>query len=178
MDEVFAVGETFEDPTELEFRDLLNFFGKVTVGLGPGMKPLDWSFEPTWEFDESQLSTVKVDITQGIAAKASETNPGRFEVSGIQKDSAADAAGIQLGDLIRGTTAMAVNRPCADADIDEIAIEASTKVQRCLFITDGQTPGRFVEALTSNFEEKGGPGYAVLVIERYDPFGRNADRTI
>jgi hypothetical protein len=179
MEEVFTVGDTdtFEDPTTLEFRDLLNFFGRVTVGLGPGMKPFEKVFEPSWEFDESQLATVKVDISKGLAAKASERVPGRFEVSGLADDSAAKAAGIKVGDLIRATTAMAINRKAA-AQADDNSLEASTRVQRCLFVSDGMQPGQFVEAMMSNFEEKGGPGYAVLLIERYDPFGRNADRTI
>merc|ERR1711972_1232184 len=57
--------ETFQDPTVLAFRRLKYFFGRVTVGLGPGMQPFVYDFSPAWPDDTSAIATVSVQYPMG-----------------------------------------------------------------------------------------------------------------
>jgi len=169
-EEVYEIGE-YRDPTTLKFRSLLNFFGTVTVGLGPVMKPLTESFKPSWGDEDSQVSPVKLPLPMGMGYEASGTVPGVYEVNSVAEGSNAEAAGLKRGDLIRGTTAMAINVQVeAEGDMLFNAGGTVPTSQRCLFVADGRTFDQFTQALASNAEANGGPGEATLIIERWDPF--------
>jgi hypothetical protein len=170
-EEMVTIGsETYQDPTVIAFRNLLNFFGTVTVGLGPGMKPLSETFECSYpDYEDSQLTTVKLDFPLGMAFEESGNVAGRFEIYEVEPGSNAEAAGLKPGDLIRATTAVSYNKMIKDPDL---AMEASTKLQRCLFVADDQSFEAFVTAALSNKEEDGGPDEITLVIERYDALGK------
>ena len=100
------------------------FFGRVTVGLGPGMKPMDEIFNPGFKGDTSSLGVVEVPLPMGMIFEESEAAPGKFEVVEVVPGSNAEAAGVQPGDLLRATTAMAVNWKASMEEADTGFIEA------------------------------------------------------
>ena len=56
------------------------FFGRVTVGLGPGMKPISDVLAPAFKDDTSALGVVEVSLPMGMVFEESETLSGKFEV--------------------------------------------------------------------------------------------------
>lgn len=167
----------YQDPTSLEFRNTKYFFGRVTVGLGPGLKPYNEIFNPSWKDDSSSLGVVEVPFPMGIVFEESEI-PNRFEIIEVVDGGNAAAAGVRAGDVLRATTAMAVNRAASMEEADKGFVEADAfggkpGLQRCLFVADGQTFDALMTALSSNAEQQQGPGLASLVIERRYPFGKD-----
>ena len=164
----------YQDPTTLSFRNTKYFFGRVTVGLGPGMKPMDEIFNPGFKGDTSSLGVVEVPLPMGMIFEESEAAPGKFEVVEVVPGSNAEAAGVQPGDLLRATTAMAVNWKASMEEADTGFIEADAfggkpGLQRALFNADGQTFDSLLTALSSNGADQDGPGVATLVVERRSP---------
>lgn len=172
-DESFSVSEKgYQDPTTLTFRKLRYFFGQVKVGLGPGMKPMDLELEASFADDTSGVAAVRLAFPMGLVFEESEAVPGRFEVIEVGEGSNAEKAGIKKGDLIRTTTARAINK-LGQAE-NNMAYSASgggmmPTYQMALFNADNQPFEELMRALVSNSEDKGGPGEATLVIERNKP---------
>ena len=161
----------YQDPTTLSFRNTKYFFGRVTVGLGPGMKPMDEILNPGFKCDTSSLGVVELPLPMGMIFEESEVAQGKFEIVEVVPGSSAEAAGVRAGDLLRATTAMAVNWKASMEEADTGFIEADAfggkpGLQRALFNADGQTFDSVLTALSSNAEDKDGPGVATLVIER------------
>mmetsp|Transcript_92516 Transcript_92516/g.169787 ORF Transcript_92516/g.169787 Transcript_92516/m.169787 type:complete len:280 (+) Transcript_92516:88-927(+) len=173
--------QEYQDPTKLAFRKLAVFFGKVTVGLGPGMKPIVEDFPPSWPDDTSAMASAKVKFPVGMRFQESGRIPGRFEVVEVGEGSNAEKAGIKPGDLIRGVTAIAQNRRMMQQSIEkDVAFSLSGGAtgpnlemgyMRALFVADNQSFDNFAQALVSNKDEQnGGLNEAVFVIERNNPF--------
>ena len=110
-------------------------------------------------------------VPMGMIFEESEVARGKFEIVEVVPGSSAEAAGVRAGDLLRATTAMAVNWKASMEEADTGFIEADAfggkpGLQRALFNADGQTFDSVLTALSSNAEDKDGPGVATLVIER------------
>lgn len=180
-EETFEVQtQEFEDPLTLKFRKLAVFYGRVKVGLGPGMQPIEEVFEPSWPDDTSAMATARIPFPADMRFQESGRIPGRFEVIEVGEGSNAEKAGIKVGDLIRGVTAIAQNRAMMQKAIEkDVAFSLSggttgTNVEMgyvpALFIADDQSFDNFAKALVSNKNEQGGRNEAVFIIERNNPF--------
>lgn len=119
----------------------------VTVSLAPGQESIHEAFAPTFE-DTSALGAVAVPLPMGAVFEESSAIPGKFEVVEVNAGSAAAAAGLKKGDLMRATSVL------------------SEGAQVSLFIADGKPFDALLEAILSNSEAQGGPGHVTLVIER------------
>merc|ERR1712217_811778 len=92
-----------------------------------------------------------------------------FQITEVREGSNAEAAGIKVGDLLRGTTAIAID---IKKEADENALFSLSGgglkpgSQRCLYVSDNQPFSFCRKALLSNLPDQGGPGVATLVIER------------
>ena len=77
--------------------------------LGPEFKPLSETFDPTYKDDTSAVGAVVVEAPFGMIIEESGTHAGKIEVMEVVADGNAAKAGVQAGDILRGTTAMALN---------------------------------------------------------------------
>uniref|UniRef100_A0A7S1U795 PDZ domain-containing protein n=1 Tax=Phaeomonas parva TaxID=124430 RepID=A0A7S1U795_9STRA len=159
-----------EMPKALEFTRTKYFFGRVTVDLGPEFKPLDQVLDPSFSDDNSALATVQVPLPMGMVIEESATLEGKVEVVEVVEGSNAEKAGVQVGDVLRGCTAMAVNlAKAAEEDVAFNALAGATKPGLCraFYIADGMPFDETMNALTSNAEQEGGPGFSNMVFERH-----------
>merc|ERR1719271_2358616 len=123
------------------------------------MKPMDELFNPGFKGDTSSLGVVELPLPMGMIFEESEVAQGKFEIVEVVPGSNAEAAGVQPGDLLRATTAMAVNWKASMEEANTGFIEADAF---------GGKPG-LLPALSSNGADQDGPGVATLVIERRSP---------
>lgn len=165
----------------LEFKVTKYFFGRVQVYMGERFKPLSEVFEPTFSDDSSAMSSVVVESPFGMVIEESERCPGRIEASmsfflrlrtckqviEIVEGSNAEKAGVQAGDILRGTTAMALNIQRAAEEDAAFSVGLSEgKKERAFLNADRQPFENVMSALQSNAAANGGPGEACLVFER------------
>eukprot|EP00629_Pelagomonadales_sp_RCC1024_P012248 CAMPEP_0119259704 /NCGR_PEP_ID=MMETSP1329-20130426/419_1 /TAXON_ID=114041 /ORGANISM="Genus nov. species nov., Strain RCC1024" /LENGTH=203 /DNA_ID=CAMNT_0007259103 /DNA_START=189 /DNA_END=797 /DNA_ORIENTATION=+ len=151
---------------ELEFRTTKYFFGRVDVYLGPQYKPLSEIFDPTLKDDSTAMASVVVETPIGMVIEESGNYAGRVEVVEVVEGSNAEKAGVQVGDILRGTTAMALNiQQSAEEDFGfSVGLSEGTK-QRAFFPTDRKKFEAVMAALQSNAPANSGPGEATLVFE-------------
>eukprot|EP00968_Pinguiococcus_pyrenoidosus_P024113 scaffold4283_cov220-Pinguiococcus_pyrenoidosus.AAC.3 len=157
-------------PKVLEFTRTKFFYGRVAVDLGPQFKPLEQTLEPSFTDDNSALATVQIPLPMGMVIEESETLEGRVEVVEVGEGSNAEKAGVKVGDVLRGCTAMAVNLlKAAEEDAAFNALAGATKpgFQRAFYIADEMPFDQTMNALVSNAEDQGGPGFSNLVFERH-----------
>mmetsp|Transcript_2716 Transcript_2716/g.8539 ORF Transcript_2716/g.8539 Transcript_2716/m.8539 type:complete len:229 (-) Transcript_2716:799-1485(-) len=151
----------------LEFRETKYFFGRVEVFMGERYKPLSEVFEPTLKDDTTAVSSVVVAAPFGMVIEESEAYPGRVQVLELVEGGNAAAAGVQVGDILRGTTAMALNVQRASEEDAAFSVGLSEGKKQCAFLNvDRQPFENIMSALQSNALANGGPGEACLVFER------------
>lgn len=151
----------------LEFRATKYFFGRVDIFLGPEYKPLSEVFDPSVKDDTTAVAAVVVKAPFGMVIEESATYPGKVEVIEVVEGGNCAAAGVKVGDILRGTTAMAVNiAQSAEEDFGfSIGVSEGTR-QRAFFPTDRKKFDLIMAALQSNALTNSGPGEAALVFER------------
>ena len=93
----------------LEFLSTRYFFGRVSIYLGPQYKPLNEIFEPSRKDDTTAIASVVVPTPFGMVIEESASYKGKIEVIDVVPDGNAAKAGIRVGDILRGTTGMALN---------------------------------------------------------------------
>lgn len=156
-------------PSVLRFPKTESYRGKITVGLGPGMQPSEFDFPgPSWtNGGVSLLSKVHITVPMGISMEpTTDPNcPGRFVVTSIRDGSSGQRAGIKVGDLIRATTAMAINWKVESEKIQN-DFGAKPSSSRAVYWTDESPRGNLIKACQSNDKSAGGPGEATVVVER------------
>lgn len=165
-----GVNGAVETPSVLQFTRTKYFFGRVQIDLGPEYKPLDQVLDPSYEDDNSALATVQMPLPMGMVIEESATLPGKVEVVEVTAGSNAEKAGVVVGDVLRGCTAMAVNiDKAAEEDVAFNALAGAAKpgLQRAFYVADEMPFDETMKALTSNAEENGGPGFSNLVFERH-----------
>ena len=152
---------------DLAFTATKYFFGRVEVYLGPEYKPLSETMQPSWRDDTSGVSSVVVACPYGMVLEESATLPGKMEVVELVEGSNAAAAGVAVGDVLRGTTAMAMNiQEASEEDFGfSIGLTEGSR-QRAFLPTDRKRFDLVMAALKSNALDNGGPGEACLVFER------------
>ena len=151
----------------LEFLQTRYFFGRVSVYLGPQYKPLNEIFEPSRKDDTTAVASVVVPTPLGMVIEESATYPGKVEVLELVDGSNAAKAGVKVGDILRGTTAMALDiQSASEEDFGfSIGISEGTR-QRAFLPTDRKSFDLIMNALKSNAADNGGPGEACMVFER------------
>ena len=151
----------------LEFTPTKYFFGRVDVYLGPQFKPLAEVLEPSAKDDSTAVSAVVVPAPFGMVIEESATYPGKIEVIDLVEGSNAEKAGVKKGDILRGTTAMALNIQ-RDSEEDfgfSVGLSEGTR-QRAFLKVDNKNFDLVMAALQSNALDNGGPGEATLLFER------------
>jgi len=152
---------------ELEFRSTKYFFGRVDVFMGAQFKPLSEVFDPSVKDDTTAVAAVVVDAPFGMVIEESANYPGKVEVLELVDGSNAEKAGVRVGDILRGTTAMALDiQSASEEDFGfSIGISEGTR-QRAFLPTDRKSFDLIMNALKSNAADNGGPGEACMVFER------------
>ena len=151
----------------LEFTPTKYFFGRVDVYLGPEFKPLSEVLQPSYKDDTSCVASVVITPPFGMIIEESANFPGKIEVIEVVDGSNAQKAGIQVGDLLRGTTAMALNIQRASEEDAGFSVGLSEgKRQRAFLNCDNKDFDFVMKALQSNAADNNGPGEASLVFER------------
>ena len=155
------------DRRKLEFKATKYFFGRVEVFLGNEYKPLSETVDPSYSDDSTAVSSVVVPAPYGMILEESATLPGRVEVVELVAGSNAELAGVAVGDILRGTTAMAMNiQESSEEDFGfSIGLTEGSR-QRAYLPTDRKRFDLIMAALKSNALDNGGPGEACLVFER------------
>lgn len=152
--------------TSLEFTPTKYFFGRVDVFLGEQFKPLSETIEPTFG-DDGAVSSVVVEPPFGMIIEESANFPGKIEVIEIVPESNAEKVGIMVGDILRGTTAMALNIAKASEEDAAFSVGFSEGKRQVAFLNTDRKPFETVmAALKSNAVSNGGPGEACLILER------------
>lgn len=153
------------DRRKLEFKATKYYFGRVEVFMGNEYKPLSETVDPSYSDDSTAVSSVVVPTPYGMILEESATLPGRVEVVELVAGSNAELAGVAVGDILRGTTAMAMNiQEVSEGGGEEFGNEGSR--QRAFLPTDRKSFDLVMAALKSNALDNGGPGEACLVFER------------
>ena len=152
---------------ELSFQSTKYFFGRVNVFMGPQFKPLTEIFDPSLKDDTTAVGSVVVEAPFGMVIEESETYPGKIEVIEVVEGSNTEKAGVLVGDILRGTTAMALDiQKSSEEDFGfSVGLSEGTK-QRAFLPTDKKPFEMIMKALQSNALDNGGPGEATLVFER------------
>eukprot|EP00634_Sargassococcus_sp_CCMP2135_P008237 CAMPEP_0198666290 /NCGR_PEP_ID=MMETSP1467-20131203/64109_1 /TAXON_ID=1462469 /ORGANISM="unid. sp., Strain CCMP2135" /LENGTH=222 /DNA_ID=CAMNT_0044402931 /DNA_START=8 /DNA_END=676 /DNA_ORIENTATION=+ len=159
--------QTSAKSERLEFRETRYFFGRVDVYLGPEFKPLTEVLTPSVKDDTSSVASVVLAPPFGMILEESARFPGKIEVLEVLEDSNAASAGVRKGDILRGTTAMALNVQRASEEDAAFSVGLSEgKKQRAFLNTDNKPFDQVMAALQSNKPDAGGPGEAALVFER------------
>ena len=147
----------------LEFLSTRYFFGRVSVYLGPQYKPLTEIFEPSRKDDTTAIASVVVPTPFGMVIEESATYRGKIEVIDVVPDSNAAKAGIRVGDILRGTTGMALNIQQASEEDFGFSVGLSEGTKQIAFLpTDRKNFDSVMSALQSNANR----GEATLVFER------------
>lgn len=150
--------------TTLEFTPTKYFFGRVEVFLGERYKPLSEVFEPSFKDDTSAVASVVVEAPFGMTI---EQDNGKIIVKDVGEGSNAAKAGVQAGDILRGTTAMALNVQKAAEEDAGFSVGLSEGNKQVAFLGVDKRPfEQVMSALQSNAVATGGPGEATLVFER------------
>mmetsp|Transcript_30090 Transcript_30090/g.101443 ORF Transcript_30090/g.101443 Transcript_30090/m.101443 type:complete len:217 (-) Transcript_30090:55-705(-) len=153
--------------SELEFRSTKYFFGRVDIYLGPEFKPLNEVFDPSFKDDSTSVSSVVVTAPFGMVIEESPTRRGRIEVLEVVDGSNAQKAGIQKGDILRGTTAMALNIQQASEEDFGFSIGVTEGKRQIAFLKVDNKKFDFVmAAIQSNALTNSGPGEATFCFER------------
>lgn len=160
------------NPEKAEFAKRAYFFGKVTVGLGEGYKPMTETFAPSFKDDQSSLAVVEVPLPLGMVIEESETLEKRIQVAEVTEGSNAEKAGIKVGDVVRAVTAQKRdNMGAAESSIAFNALAGATtqgiKIRKAIFMTDGQGFDNTFDALLTNSDKQGGNNRVALVLERH-----------
>ena len=137
----------------------------VDVDKAPG--PLEASFEPLLK-KKSQLLSVRLDLPLGMLLEedaAGESVVATVVVAELLEGGSAREGGLQVGDLLRATTAMsmAMSYPTWNLLLGGVGRPSFQKV---LLTTEGEPFEKIMQALGSNSVEAGGNGQVVLFIER------------
>jgi len=129
--------------------------------------PLEASFEPVLE--QSQLLSVRLDLPLGMLLEEDETrednaNP-KIVVAELLEGGSARVGGLEVGDLLRATTAMsmAMSYPTWNLLLGGIG---RPKFQKVLLETAGEPFEKIMQALGSNSVNAGGNGQVILFVER------------
>ena len=149
----------------------------IDVAMTDG--PLEASFEPC--LPGSRLLSVRLDMPLGMLLEEDATTmPGAegtssmplLVVAELLEDGSARKGGVQVGDLIRATTAvtMAMSYPTWNLIAGGIG---RPKLQKILFSTQNEPFEKVMAALGSNAREQQGNGQVVLMLER-PPVGADA----
>jgi hypothetical protein len=147
----------------LEFLQTRYFFGRVSVYLGPQYKPLNEIFEPSRKDDTTAIASVVVPTPFGMVIEESASYKGKIEVIDVVPDSNAAKAGIRVGDILRGTTGMALNIQQASEEDFGFSVGLSEGTKQIAFLpTDRKNFDSVMSALQSNANR----GEATLVFER------------
>jgi hypothetical protein len=147
----------------LEFLQTRYFFGRVSVYLGPQYKPLSEIFEPSRKDDTTAIASVVVPTPLGMVIEESANYRGKIEVIDVVPDSNAAKAGIRVGDILRGTTGMALNIQQASEEDFGFSVGLSEGTKQLAFLpTDRKNFDSVMNALQSNANR----GEATLVFER------------
>ena len=147
----------------LEFLQTRYFFGRVSVYLGPQYKPLSEIFEPSRKDDTTAIASVVVPTPLGMVIEESANYRGKIEVIDVVPDSNAAKAGIRVGDILRGTTGMALNIQQASEEDFGFSVGLSEGTKQIAFLpTDRKNFDSVMSALQSNANR----GEATLVFER------------
>ena len=147
----------------LEFLQTRYFFGRVSVYLGPQYKPLSETFEPSRKDDTTAIASVVVPTPFGMVIEESASYKGKIEVIEVVPDSNAAKAGIRVGDILRGTTGMALNIQQASEEDFGFSVGLSEGTKQIAFLpTDRKNFDSVMSALQSNAQR----GEATLVFER------------
>ena len=97
----------------------------------------------------------------------SATYPGKIEVLELVEGGNAEKAGILPGDLLRGTTAMALNIAESAEEDFGFSVGLTEGTRQVAYLPSDRKSFDFVmAALQSNNADNGGPGEAALVFER------------
>ena len=137
-------------------------FGRVSVYLGPQYKPLSETFEPSRKDDTTAIASVVVPTPFGMVIEESATYRGKIEVIEVVPDSNAAKAGIRVGDILRGTTGMALNIQQASEEDFGFSVGLSEGTKQIAFLpTDRKNFDSVMSALQSNANR----GEATLVFE-------------
>jgi hypothetical protein len=147
----------------LEFLQTRYFFGRVSVYLGPQYKPLSEIFEPSRKDDTTAVASVVVPTPLGMVIEESANYRGKIEVIDVVPDGNAAKAGIRVGDILRGTTGMALNIQQASEEDFGFSVGLSEGTKQLAFLpTDRKNFDSVMNALQSNANR----GEATLVFER------------
>jgi hypothetical protein len=151
----------------LSFLQTRYFFGRVDVYLGPQYKPLSEVFEPSRKDDTTAMGSVVVPTPFGMVFEESANYRGKFEILEVVPDGNAAKAGIRVGDILRGTTAMALNiAQSSEEDFGfSVGLTEGTR-ERAFLPVDRKKFDLVMAALQSNAPDNSGPGEACLVFER------------
>ena len=147
----------------LEFLSTRYFFGRVSIYLGPQYKPLNEIFEPSRKDDTTAIASVVVPTPFGMVIEESASYKGKIEVIDVVPDGNAAKAGIRVGDILRGTTGMALNIQQASEEDFGFSVGLSEGTKQIAFLpTDRKNFDSVMSALQSNANR----GEATLVFER------------
>lgn len=163
--------EIATNPSTLEFTPRQYFYGRATVELGMGWKPITEQFSPSFKDDKCALAVVEMDMPLGMVIEESGTLPGRIEVIEVVPGSNSEKAGVKVGDVVRAMTAQKSDAmAAAEGNIAFNALAGATtsgvKVMKAIYIADGRPFDGAMEALMTNTEAKGGSGRVAVVFER------------
>jgi hypothetical protein len=165
--EVLTSAQNEARSERLKFQATKYFFGRVNVYLGPQYKPLTETLEPSLKDDTTAVASVVVAAPFGMVIEESANYRGKIEVIDVVEGSNAELAGVRVGDILRGTTAMALNIvQSSEEDFGfSVGMSEGTR-QRAFLKTDNKKFDLVMAALQSNAFKNSGPGEATLVFER------------
>ena len=148
-----------EGMQELEFGSIR----LVDVNMAPG--PLEASFEPL--LPSSTLLCVRLEMPLGMILEEAEsgTAAGAPFVAELLDDSNAGKGGVEVGDVIRASTAvtMGMSYPAWQLIMGGVG---RPQLQKVLMPTKGEPFEKVMAAVTSNSAQMQGNGQIVLILER------------
>mmetsp|Transcript_68072 Transcript_68072/g.154010 ORF Transcript_68072/g.154010 Transcript_68072/m.154010 type:complete len:213 (-) Transcript_68072:196-834(-) len=168
----FEIPEFTPNPAKLEFKPRTYFYGRCTISIGEGYKPMTETFSPSFKDDECSLACVEIELPMGMVIEESADIQGRLEVVEVMEGSNAEFAGVKVGDLLRACTAQKTDAyAAANGNIAFNVLGGGTTAgvemnKRALYTADGRPLEGCLEAIGTNSEDNQGPGTVGAIFER------------